>query len=160
MNASDIMTRDLITVAPETTLFEIAHLLRTRRITALPVVDPLGRMLGMVSDGDLARRPPPAASARWWWSRLLERSHARHPAHGREPSAADVMSREVVMVDEDTPLKKLIELLARRRIRRVPVLRDGRLVGMVSRVDILRLLAAHPSMADVRQRQWTHAHAG
>jgi len=158
MHASDIMTRELLTIAPETKVVEIAHLMDARRISALPVVDAAGRMLGMVSETDLVRMPDAnGRPQRLGWSRFFRHARAALP---RERTAADVMSRDVVMVDEDTSWKKLVELLAMPRIKRVPVLREGHLVGMVSRVDVLRVLAAQPGMAGVGERQWTHVHAG
>ncbi len=113
--AHEIMTRGVVTVGPETPLDEIARLLVQRQITGVPVVDAYGRVLGIVSEFDLIAK--------------------------RGRVAADVMSTDVLAVSEDTPAETIADLIARQRVRRVPVLRDGRLVGIVTRADLVRLFA-------------------
>ena len=145
MLAKDVMTRRVVTVAPETPVPEVARLLLDRRISAVPVVDAGGRLLGIVSEGDLIRRPEIVGGRRrsWWLSLLSggERDPAEYVrTHGGQ--AADVMTREVVVVAEDTPVGDIARLLEERRIKRVPVVRRGKLVGIVSRADLLRGLAS------------------
>jgi CBS domain-containing protein len=145
MLAKDVMTRQVVTVPPDASVPEIAKLLLERRISAVPVVAADGRVLGIVSEGDLIRRPEVGgARRRPWWLSLLTGS-GNDPAeyvkaHGGQ--AADVMTRQVVTVTEDTPAGDIARLLEERRIKRVPVLRRGRLVGIVSRADLLRGLAS------------------
>jgi CBS domain-containing protein len=146
MLARDVMTTTVATVSPDTPVPEIATLLLDRHISAAPVVDADNHILGIVSEGDLIHRAESDTERRRsWWLALLrtgaeDRAREYVRAHGRR--AADVMTRDVVTVGEDTPLGELAELLERRRIKRVPVVRDGRLVGIVSRADLLRGLAA------------------
>jgi CBS-domain-containing membrane protein len=147
MRAKDVMTSPVVTVGPQTTVPQIAKLLIERRISAVPVVDQRERVVGIVSEGDLMRRVENAEERhRSWWLRLF--SDATTDAaeyvktHGRR--AADVMTRDVVTVGEDTPLHEIVALLEARRIKRVPVVRDGRLVGIVSRANLLHGLAARP----------------
>ena len=148
MQAGDIMTRAVITVGPHDTIREIAALLLERRISGVPVVEG-DRVIGIVSEGDLLRRHEIGTDrkrAGSWWMRLFRgepgpaeyvKSHAVH--------AVDVMSTLVVSVPEDEPVANIASLFGRRRIKRVPVLRDGRLVGIVTRANLVQALAAvHP----------------
>ena len=144
MRAGDVMTTDVVTVSPEARVEEIACLMLEHHISAVPVVDARGRLAGIVSEGDLVRRiETGAAGTRAWWLELLAepaklaRDYVK--AHGRR--AADVMTRTVVTVEEDASLSDVARLLEGRRIKRVPVVREGRVVGIVSRADLVRGLA-------------------
>ncbi len=144
MQARDVMTANVVTVAPDTPVADIARLLLEKRISGVPVVDAGGRLVGIVSEGDLVRRlGDEEGGGRSWWLGLLatpeERAEAYVRAHGRR--AADVMTRNVVTVSPDTPLAAVARLLEERHIKRVPVVENGRLVGIVSRADLLRALA-------------------
>lgn len=148
MNAREVMTTEVLTVTADTSVREIASLLLERRISAVPVVDADRRVVGIVSEGDLMRRAEAGTErSRSWWRELVSDANdlARDfvKAHGRR--AADVMTRPVVSVAEDTSVAKVASLLESRRIKRVPVLRDGMLVGIVSRTDLLRALLARPA---------------
>lgn len=145
MQARDLMTTDVVTVKPDTPVADIARLLIERNISAAPVVDDGGRVLGMVSEGDLLVRPEIGTERpRAWWLSLLTSSEdeARDyvKTHGRR--AEHVMTRDVVTVSEDASIGSIARLLEQKRIKRVPVVKDGKLVGIVSRADILRALAA------------------
>jgi CBS-domain-containing membrane protein len=113
----------------------------------VPVVSDERRLLGIVSEGDLIQALGQEGARRSWWLDLLASSQTRAEedlkSHGR--LASDVMTREVVSVTPDTPLPEIARLLETRRIKRVPVLQDGELVGIVSRADLLRGFALHPS---------------
>jgi CBS domain-containing protein len=148
MRARDVMTAEVITVGPETQVGEIARL---HRISAVPVTDAAGGLLGIVSEGDLMRRPESGTlPRRAWWLELLEDGavEARDfvKTHGRR--AADVMTSPVVTVGDDAPLGEIAGLLERRGIKRVPVVRDGRVIGIVSRADLIRGLATRPTEPD------------
>ncbi|MDQ2695421.1 MAG: CBS domain-containing protein [Pseudomonadota bacterium] len=136
----------MITVAPDTGVAEIARLLLERHISAVPVVDPDNRLLGIVSEGDLIHRPELGVRhrRRSWWLTLLagdEEPTAEYvKTHGLR--AAQVMTSPVVTVTEDAPADRIVRLLEERRIKRVPVVREGRLVGVVTRSDLLRGLIA------------------
>lgn len=149
MRAKDIMTTGVITVTPETTIDAIAGLLLDRRISAVPVVDPDGTLVGIVSEGDLIRRVETGTEPRpSWWLELLRTTEDRAldyvRSHGRH--AAEIMSTSLITVTEETELREIARLLEDNRIKRVPVVRDGRLVGIVSRADLLRgLITARPA---------------
>ena len=146
MHASELMTTDVASVPPEATRQEIARLLVARGISAVPVVDSKGTPLGMVSEGDLIRRGEPERQQRrnWWLEMLAEgetlsEDYVRQLG-GKEATARDLMSAPLVMVQEGTDFTEIATLLIAHRIKRVPVVRDGRLVGIVSRADLLRAL--------------------
>ena len=145
MKARDIMTSPAITVAPDTTVREIAELLYARRISGVPVTEG-GRLVGLVSEADLMHRceihTDRAAQPQSWWLRLFRddhsaddyvKSHARH--------ARDIMTVEVATVTPDTPVTEIAGLLESRGIKRVPVVHQGRVVGIVSRSNLVQALA-------------------
>jgi CBS-domain-containing membrane protein len=156
MRAEELMTMDVVTARPETEVSEVAWRLVKNRVSALPVVDADRRILGIISEGDLMRRPDAAGTERhpsWWLSMLADpKQRAREyvKAHGRR--AKDVMTREVITVSPDTPMEEIAKILEKHHIKRVPVLRDGELVGIVSRANLLRGLiarkAAGPASGD------------
>jgi CBS domain-containing protein len=145
MKAQDVMTSPPITVRPDTPVTEIAVLLIERRISGVPVVDESGRIIGIVSEGDLLRRCEIGTDRqRSQWLELLVDRGAQAAdftkAHGL--LARDVMTRDVVSVGPDEDLAEIATLLERRRIKRVPVVRDGVPVGIVSRANILHGVVA------------------
>lgn len=145
MLARDVMTTSIVTVRPETEVSDIAALLLEHRISAVPVIDGDARVLGIVSEGDLINRPEGATRHRTsWWLELLrgtqDQTRDYLKTHGRR--AEDVMTPEVVSVAEDTPIAEIAKLLEKHGVKRVPVLRDAKIVGIVSRADLLRGLAA------------------
>ena len=145
MQASDIMSQPVITVDPETEVADVAQLLLDHRISAVPVVR-AGHLVGIVSEGDLLRRHETGTERgrRSWWLRLLspvdEMAHEYIQAHGLR--ARDVMTTPVVTVTEDTPVSEIANLLEHERIKRVPVMRDDEIVGIVSRANLLHAVAA------------------
>lgn len=153
MRAQDLMTRDVVTVSPETGIADIARTLAAHAISAVPVVDKDGTLLGMVSEGDLLGRKEAKRDARReWWLTMLAEGEALSTeflasVNDRGASARDLMSTPVVAVNEATGSSEIAELLARYRIKRVPVLRDGKIVGIVSRADLLRALVADSNTA-------------
>jgi CBS domain-containing protein len=151
------MTTRVVTVEPDATVDEIAKRLLENRISAVPVVDAGGRMVGVVGEGDLMRRTETETERhRSWWLSLLalpeEVATAYVKDHGRH--ARDVMTREVVAVDEDASLEEIAELLERHRIKRVPVIHDGKLVGIVSRANLLHGLVACSTGASPSIDDW------
>lgn len=133
MIARDIMTRNVRSVAPSTSLRDVAKVMISRRISAVPVIDRRAQVLGIVSEGDFLQR-------RAWWLAFFagEGSPARELANGRKLQAQDVMTAPVISVAEQTGVGEIIDILERCKIKRVPVLRGGKLVGIVSRRDIVR----------------------
>ena len=148
MNARDVMTRDVVSVASDTPMRKIAALLLEKRISAVPVVDSSGAPIGMVSEGDLTGRSEAEREARQdWWLTILAEGEPVNPeflASLNYPTARDMMSAPVITVGEETNLEEIAQLLTTHRIKRVPVVRDGRIVGIVSRADLVRALAARP----------------
>ncbi len=148
MQARDVMTTKVVTVRPDTRVEQIAALLLERRISGVPVVDADGRLVGIVTEGDLMRRPEMGTERhRGWWLRSFgdERERAAEYARAHGSRAEQVMTRNVVTVTEETPLGEIARLLEERRIKRVPVVRDAKLVGIVSRANLLHGLAARPA---------------
>lgn len=146
MNANDIMTAPVITVGPDTAVRHIAALLLKHRISAVPVVSN-GKLAGIVSEADLLHRheigTESAGRGGAWWLRLLSAdSSVSAYVKSHATRARDVMTAEVVTVAPDTPLADIATLLERRRVKRVPVVEGGRVVGIVSRSNLVQALAA------------------
>lgn len=150
MNARDVMTEAVVSVKPDTPVREIARLLLEKGISAVPVVDNNGAPIGMVSEGDLIDRDQAAREARReWWLELLAEGEPLSPdllawLHSQERVARAIMSAPVITVSEATEVGEIARLLVDHRIKRVPVVRDGRVVGIVARGDLLRVLLSKP----------------
>ena len=150
MKAFDVMTPNVVSVGPDVSISQIARVLVENGISAVPVVDESGALRGMVSEGDLIpRREVEREARRDWWLDLLAEGEALNRdflANLKAPNqkATDVMTCPVVTVHRDTNVTEIAQLLATRRIKRVPVVQDGRVVGIASRADLLRILAEHP----------------
>lgn len=140
MKAADIMTMEVVTVEPEMDVCQVARVLLTHRISAAPVVDDHGHVIGMVSEADLVRRAKCGRDEHWWLALFADKAAQFVRDHGTR--ARDVMTREVVSIGKSATLAEIAHILENRAIKRVPVLEDGRLVGIVSRSDVLRGLAS------------------
>src|SRR6516162_5352419 len=149
MNAVEIMTKEVVTVRPDTSVGEIAGLLLDHKISALPVVDDDRHVVGIVSEGDLLGQPP-SGSPRAWWLRLFNESAVclEEIATARYLTARDVMTKPVVTVVDQTPIDVLATRMRHRRVKRVPVLQDGKLVGIVRRTDFLEALMRRADVTD------------
>jgi CBS domain-containing protein len=180
MNAKDVMTTEVVTVSPETTVPDLAKILSEKGISGAPVVDANQRLVGIVSEGDLLHRAETGTERRvqrrrsWWLDSVIaEQELARDyvKAHGR--TVADIMTREVITAEETTDLADLAMLLETRRIKRVPIVGGGKLVGIVSRANLVRALATTSSapkivadtddrtireqlIAELRRQQWAN----
>ncbi len=145
MQAKDIMTTSVVTVRPDTGVNDIAKLLIEKSISGLPVTDADGRLVGVVSEGDLLRRPELETERRGsWWLDLLanNRETAAEYVKSHGTTAADVMTASVVSVAETATVGEIAATLEKHRIKRVPVVSDGKVVGIVSRANLLHGLAA------------------
>jgi CBS domain-containing protein len=134
-----------VAVNPETPVAQAVRLMLQDDISGLPVVDRFGRLVGIVTEGDFLRRTETGTERQRprWLSFLLGPARLAQEyvrTHGRK--VAEVMTSHVYGVTELTPLAEIVELLERHRIKRVPVTRDGKLVGIVSRADLLRGMAS------------------
>jgi len=156
VKAKDIMTTPVATIRPETRVREIATLLLQQRISGLPVVDH-GRVVGMVSEGDLVRRYEIGTERRRsegsLWTNLLKGNPG--PAayvKSRADRAADIMTQPAICIPHDVPAAEIAARFEKHRIKRLPVLLHDRLVGIVTRADLVRALAE-------RSRTKRHVHA-
>lgn len=152
MKAADIMVKDVVTVAPDALVKDVASLMLEKRISGLPVVDGGGRLLGVVSEGDLIRRPEiDTDRVKLGWLRLLLSDEARArdfvKSHGRK--AREVMTQPAISVAADAPLAEVVRLMERHRVKRLPVVEKGELVGLVTRSDLLRAVVARQAVAPV-----------
>ncbi|MBX5223135.1 MULTISPECIES: CBS domain-containing protein [unclassified Rhizobium] len=142
--AKSVMTTDLITVSPETTVAEAARCMLIHHITAVPVVDADNRPLGLVSEGDVMRHfGSQFQSKRAQWLRMLAEGEKLAPEFLAEirlnqQHVREIMNETIIAADEEASLAELADLMLKHRIKRVPILRDGVLVGIVSRADVVR----------------------
>ena len=144
MKAADLMTTAVVTVAEDATAQEAAALMVRHRVSALPVLDASGKLVGIVSEGDLMRRAELGTEReRSWWLEFLTSDKTLATdylkAHGRKVS--EVMTRKLITVPPDTPINEIALLLENHAIKRVPVLDQGKLVGIVARANLLQALA-------------------
>ena len=174
MQASDVMVRDVITVGPETEVDEAVKLLAENDISALPVIGEDGVLLGIVSEADLIRRAEIGTEKHrpWWLESMTAASTLAADftkSHGKK--VGEIMTADVVSVSEDASLGEIAALFERKRIKRVPVLRGGQLVGIVSRSNLIQALASrmHPGddpaatdrrirlelLAQMKEQDWT-----
>ena len=145
MRAADVMVTSVITVGPQASVQEVAKLLLTNRISGLPVVSDQGDLVGIVSEGDLLHRAEAGTGRRRpWWLAILTGRDVLAAEYVREHSfkVADVMTRHVITATPDTSLQDIAHLLEKNGIKRVPIVDDGRLVGIVSRANLLQALAS------------------
>ena len=141
MNAADIMVQPVITVAPDTSVADAARLMLQHRISGLPVVERSGSVVGIVSEGDLLRRAETGTERRRprWLEFVTAPGRLAHDyaqAHARK--VAEIMTAKVVSVAPHEPLEEIVRIMERRRLKRLPVIEAGRLVGIVTRADLIR----------------------
>jgi len=154
MRAQDIMTEEVVCIGIKESVFDAAELLLGANVSAAPVVNDKGAVVGVVSEADLIRRAEiDTAAKKSWLARLMDsETSAAHDfvsSHARR--VADVMTREVVTASEDATLRELVELMERHKVKRIPIVREGILVGVVSRSDVLRALLSREPDGPVLQ---------
>jgi CBS domain-containing protein len=152
MKARDVMVSPVITVKSSVLVADAAKLLLESRISALPVVDDKGKVIGIVSEGDLMHRhEADTERRRSWWLDLLttddERAIEYAQAHARK--VADVMTKTVITASPETPLHEIASLLEKHSIKRVPIVEHGALVGIVSRANLIQAVAGARSKLEV-----------
>jgi len=151
MKAEDVMTRDVISIAPDATVLQAARLMLQHHISGLPVVDKDGKLVGVLSEGDFLRRRETRTEhkrSRWLEFLMGPGRIAAEYSHSHGSKVAEVMTTEVQTVDEVTALEDIVDLMERKRIKRVPVLCGGQLVGIVTRSNLMHAMV---SMARVAQ---------
>jgi len=145
MRAIDVMVRDVVTVRSDTDVADAVKLLSEHDVSALPVVDEAGNLVGMLSEADLIHRVEIGTEKhRPWWleavtgASTLAEEFAK--SHGKRVD--EIMTSGAISVSEDTPLSEIATLFERKRIKRVPVIKDGKLVGVVSQSNLIQALAS------------------
>jgi len=152
MKAADVMVTNVISVTPDVLVQDVAYILLSNRISAVPIVDDEGELLGIVSEGDLMRRSETGTGRhRPWWLAMLTGRDIRALDYAKEHSRriTDVMTSKVVTATPDTPLRDIATLLEKNGIKRVPIVKDGKMVGIVSRANLLQALASSRIPQDV-----------
>jgi CBS domain-containing protein len=144
MRAKQIMTRDVVTVQPETPIVEAARLMLEKHISGLPFVDAQGKLVGIVSQGDFLRRAEIGTQRRrssWLQFFIGPGRVAAEFVHERGRKVREVMTDEPCTITEDTELVDIVDLMEKKNIKRLPVLRDGRVAGIVTRTNLLQAVA-------------------
>ena len=153
MNAGEVMSHNPIAVPAQAGLAEALRLMFDHRVSGLPVVDGKAELIGILTEGDLLRRSELSTEGQRsrWLDLLMTGRLASDYVRTNTRRVSEIMTRDVVSVAEDTPLTEVVRQMERHRIKRVPVLREGALIGIVSRADLLhalqRLLVAEPKTA-------------
>jgi len=145
MRAHQIMTRSVVTVAPESSILDAANLMLQRHVSGLPVVDAAGKLVGIVSEGDFIRRSEIGTQRKRgrWLRFILGAGKAATDfvrEHGRKVS--EVMTRDPLTVTEDTVLEEIVSTMETNGVKRLPVMRGDKLVGIVSRANLLQAVAS------------------
>jgi CBS domain-containing protein len=152
ITAADIMSSPVVAVSPQTSMAEIAALLASRHISAVPVCNADNTLAGLVSEGDILKPFRESARARrdWWLGVFAEGEQLPQDfldyIRQDTRTAADVMVRHVITVAPDASLPEIAELMVKHGIKRVPVVKDGHVLGIVSRGDLVAALSKAPGM--------------
>jgi len=150
MKAQDVMTRDVITIDPDSTVLQAARLMLQHHVSGLPVVDGNGNLVGVLSEGDFLRRRETKTErrrSRWLEFLMGPGRIAAEYSHSHGSKVSEVMSADVQSVEQDTALEDIVELMERKRIKRVPVLCGGQLVGIVTRSNLMHAMVSLARMA-------------
>ena len=145
MRAHQIMTRSVITVTPQTTIVDAANLMLERHVSGLPVVDTNGKLVGIVSEGDFIRRSEVGTGrkrGRWLRFILGPGKSASDFVHEHGRKVSEVMTKSPLTITEDTALADIVEMMERNNVKRLPVVRDDKVVGIVSRANLLQAVAS------------------
>lgn len=163
MQAKDVMSRNLVTIAADATVLQAARLMLQHHISGLPVVDASGNLVGILSEGDFLRRRETGTQrrrSRWLEFLMGPGKIASEYTHSHGMRVSEVMTENVRTISEDTELEEIVELMERHRIKRVPVVRDGKLTGIVTRSNLMHAMVSMArtapdkpqSDADIRDR--------
>jgi CBS domain-containing protein len=150
MDVAEIMTRFVVSVAPSATMTEVAKTLAQHAISGVPVCEADGRLVGIITEGDLVRPLMKSREKRRdWWLRQLAEGTDLAPdflnyVKGSQASARDLMHHNVITALETTPVGDIAELMVINDIKRVVIVRDGKLAGIVTRADLVKTLARNP----------------
>ena len=177
MQARDVMVSPVITVGKSATVRDVAKILLEKRISAVPVVDDAGKVVGIVTEGDLIHRAEAGTERPYsWWTHFLtgDATMAADYAKSHARRVEDVMTSDVITAPPETPLHEIATLLEERQIKRVPIVnKDGNLVGIVSRANLIQVVAsARPKLEmtlpdltirqklldELKKQSWAHTH--
>lgn len=145
MRAHQIMTRPVVTVTPETTIVDAANLMLQRHVSGLPVVDAAGKLVGVVSEGDFIRRSEIGTGrkrGRWLRFILGPGKSASDFVHEHGHKVGEVMTKSPLTITEDTALAEIVELMEKNNVKRLPVVQGDKVVGIVSRANLLQAVAS------------------
>jgi CBS domain-containing protein len=145
MRAHQIMTRSVITVTPEATIVEAANIMLQKHVSGLPVVDAAGKLVGVVSEGDFIRRSEIGTQrkrGRWLRFILGAGKSASDFVHEHGRKVCEVMTESPLTITEDTALEEIVELMEKNNVKRLPVIRGDKVVGIVSRANLLQAVAS------------------
>jgi CBS domain-containing protein len=174
MKAGDVMTRDVVSVRADATILEAAELMVRHRISGLPAIDASGRLVGVVTERDFLRQPGNnVLKERPRWSQILLRPppSADQGPRFEDRKVSEVMTANAITVRESTPLEEVARLMEEHQIKRVPVVRNGRIVGLIARADLVRAIvplirrsslagkddaAVTARLTDLEKRVWAH----
>ena len=148
MHARDVMTTKLITIGETATVQEAARLMSENDVSALPVVDEQGRLVGLLSEADLLHRTEIGTQVvRPWWVEAVTPAStlAAEFLHAHGTAACELMSKKIISATPSAPLSEIATLMERHRVKRVPIVEDGRLIGVVSRANLIQALASAPT---------------
>jgi CBS domain-containing protein len=145
MKASDVMTWGVISIEPNASVMRAAQVMLQNKISGLPVVEPDGRLVGMVTEGDFLRRGELGTQRRRprWLEFLIGPGRlANEYVHACGHKVSEIMTASPLTITANTPLEEVVELMERRRVKRLPVIEDGKVIGVVSRANLLHALAS------------------
>ena len=145
MKAKDVMTSPVVSIEPDASIWQAVRIMLQRHISGLPVIDQKGGLVGIVTEGDFLRRAETGTQRRGprWLEYLIGPGRLADEytrAHGRKVS--EIMTADPLTITEDTPLDEIVRLMEKRQIKRLPVVRDQEVVGMVSRANLVHALAS------------------
>lgn len=176
MKAEEVMTREVISIDPDATVLQAARLMLQHHISGLPVIDKDGNLVGVLSEGDFLRRRETKTErrrSRWLEFLMGPGRVAAEYSHSHGSKVSEVMTPDVQTVDEVTPLEDIVELMERRRIKRVPVVCGGQVIGIITRSNLMHAMVslarvAQPAdkgdaairehlLAEIQKEQWAPA---
>jgi CBS domain-containing protein len=155
MKATEIMVAKVVTIGPNASVRDVANLLLNNHISGVPVVSEDGNLLGIVSEGDLMRRTEIGTERHHsWWLEILssDEALAAEFVKSNARKVADVMTRNVITASPETQIRDIASLMEKSSIKRVPIVKDGKVVGIVSRANLLQALASAPLEAGAQQK--------
>src|SRR5690606_8479300 len=146
MKAAQVMTFGAATIKPEASIREAARIMLDYRISGLPVVDDEGNLIGIITEGDLLGGITGDRHRRRWLEFILDDGSTSPPQPPRAHSVGELMTRDVITATEDTPVHEIVKQMKTNGIKRIPVVKDNKVVGIISRADLLRGLALEAKM--------------